>query len=78
MSQSECSCKNKNPEILEEGGNCICTDCKCHYYKRNDVVGEDLLQNKIRNYSMVFIGTSTVFYTIYIFCCEKHLYHLSI
>ena len=73
----ECSCKNKNPEeLLEEGGNCICSDCNCHYYKRNageNDIDLDLLQNKIRNSGMLFIGTGTLLYTIYLFCCEKHL-----
>jgi len=58
-----------------EDGNCICIDCKCHYYKRN--LGEnDVLQNKLRNYGVVIIGTSTILYGIYLFCCEKHLISL--
>jgi hypothetical protein len=71
MSQSECSCKNQNPDMLEDGS-CICIDCKCHYYKRNDLGEyEDLLQQKIRNYGMVIMGTTTFLYGIYYFCCSN-------
>jgi hypothetical protein len=80
MSQfSECSCKHKNKKPvldtelgpdLEEGGNCICIDCKCHYYKR-ETDDLELLQNTLRNYGMICIGTSTLLYTIYIFCCDR-------
>jgi hypothetical protein len=34
---------------------------------------EDLLQTNIRNYGFAVLGTSTIIYTIYMFCCEKHL-----
>jgi len=74
MSQSECSCKNKSPEMLEDG-NCICADCKCHYYKRNiDFLGEteDILQQKIRNYGLAIVTTTTVLYGIYFFCCSNY------
>lgn len=81
----ECNCKS--PEMLE--GNCICNDCKCHFYKRNmGEIGnndgdssminkESFLQTKIRNYGVIILGTSTIIYTMYIFCCEKHLGYLS-
>lgn len=71
-SLKECSCKNKNPEeLLEEGGNCICSDCNCHYYKRNDI-------RELGERGILVIGTSILLYSLYLFCCEKHLYHLSI
>jgi hypothetical protein len=38
---------------------------------------EDYLQTKIRNYGLVVLGTSTIIYTMYLFCCEKHLGSLS-
>ena len=63
---SECNCKS--PDTLEDG-NCICTDCNCHYFIEKD----EWLQNKLRNYGMVILGTSTALYGIYLFCCEKHL-----
>ena len=77
MSQSECSCKNKNPEMLEEGGNCICSDCKCHYYKRDLDLGEtkNILQQNLHNYGVVIVGTTTILYGVYYFCCENnHLF----
>jgi hypothetical protein len=77
MSQSECSCKNKNPEMLEEGGNCICSDCKCHYYKLDLDLGEtkNILQQNLRNYGVVIVGTTTILYSVYYFCCENnHLF----
>jgi len=68
---SECNCNDsKSPDMLEDG-NCICTDCNCHYFRRNKDTDE-WLQNKLRNYGMVILGTSTIFYGIYLFCCEKH------
>ena len=86
---SQCNCKSQNPEMLES--NCICNDCKCHFYKRNlgeienndndndsSIINkESFLQTKIRNYGFVILGTSTIIYTMYIFCCEKHLGSLS-
>lgn len=77
---SECNCcknknKNENPDL--EDGNCICTECNCHYFRRNlEKLEEEepkWLQNHLRNYGMVILGTSTILYGIYIFCCEKHL-----
>ena len=68
-----CNCKN----ILEEGGNCICTDCNCHYYKRimdNNDKDDDNIQKLIRNYSIGIIGSTTILYGIYFFCCENHLH----
>jgi hypothetical protein len=67
---SNCNCKNKSPEMLE--GNCICTDCNCHYFRRNDDLKDEWLQNQLRNYGMVILGTSTVCYGIYLFCCDLH------
>ena len=85
---SECNCTNaKSLYMLESGepepekdGNCICTDCNCHYFRRNvdqlpDLNKDEWLQNKLRNYGMVILGTSTIFYGIYLFCCEKHLHY---
>ena len=82
----ECNCKS--PDMLEE--NCICNDCKCHFYKRNmgeignndnndsSIINkENCLQTNIRNYGFVVLGTSAIIYTLYIFCCEKHLDSLS-
>lgn len=66
--QKECNCKSKTLDMLEDG-NCICTDCKCHYYKRE--TDEDLLQNKLRNYGIFIIGTSTVLFGIYIFVAKN-------
>lgn len=69
---SNCNCNNQNPDMLEDG-NCICTECNCHYFRRNDCKDDEWLQKKIRNYGMVILGTSTVLYGIYIFCCgENH------
>jgi hypothetical protein len=75
---SECNCcknKNENPELDLEDGNCICTECNCHYFRRfeKSEVDNKWLQNHLRNYGMVILGTSTLLYGIYIFCCEKHL-----
>lgn len=67
-----CNCKNKSVELEE--GNCICTDCKCHYYKRIMDNNDDNIQKIIRNYSIGIIGTTTVLYNIYLFCCEKHFH----
>ena len=84
---SQCNCKSQNLEMLES--NCICNDCKCHFYKRNmgeetgnnndsSIVNKEFfLQTNIRNYGFVILGTSTIIYTMYIFCCEKHLGSLS-
>jgi hypothetical protein len=68
-----CCCKNKNPDPdMLEDGNCICTDCKCHYYKRN--LGEnDVLQKNIIKFGGIILGTSTILYGMYLFCCEKHI-----
>ena len=81
---SECNCcknKNENPDLSPdlEDGNCICTECNCHYFRRNiEKLEEDpkskWLQNHLRNYGMVILGTSTFLYGIYIFCCEKHFF----
>jgi hypothetical protein len=68
-----CNCKNKSPELLE-GGNCICTDCKCHYYKRND--DNDDEKNVLQKIIIVIMGTSTLLYGIYILCCENHIHIL--
>ena len=77
---SECNCI-KNNEL--EDGNCICIDCNCHSFRQNDLEkdkekDEEWLQNKLRNYGIVILGTSTIFYGIYLFCCEKHLHYLQI
>jgi len=85
---SECNCcKNKTEDLSPdlEDGNCICTECNCHYFRRfgnlekseellNKKIDNEWLQNYLRNYGMVILGTSTVLYGIYIFCCEKHFY----
>ena len=74
---SECNCcKNKDLSPDLEDGNCICTDCNCHYFRRNLNLEEEepkWLQNHLRNYGMVILGTSTILYGIYLLCCEKHL-----
>ena len=76
---SECNCNKSNDksndkshDILEDG-NCICTDCNCHYFRR-DSDKDEWLQNKLRKYGIVILGTSTALYGIYLLCCEKHLH----
>ena len=73
--QKECNCKKKL-ELLE--GNCICTDCNCHYYKRDVYINEEdeKEEEKLQTKLWILIGTSTFFYTVYLFCCGDKIMHL--